>query len=131
MSPVPLAKLDIQKLSGRVSSRQYLRYKIDGANRTLAKMSQAELDLEEKFAQADQRARDLALAKAETLEKLAKAERSRVEAERSKVAAIHYQDPWRLIMIVGLSYRNRRLGLCRHRVNPALMSKSQLKSRRR
>jgi hypothetical protein len=50
------------------------------------------LDLEEKFAQADQRARDLALAKAETLEKLAKAELSKVEAERSKVAASHYQD---------------------------------------
>jgi uncharacterized protein (DUF1697 family) len=49
--------------------------------------------LEEKFAKADQKAWDLAIAKAETLEKLAKAKRSKVEAEKSKVAAIHYQDP--------------------------------------
>jgi hypothetical protein len=86
------ARPDIQKLSGRYSSRRYLRYKRDGANRTLAKLRQAELDLEEKFAQADQIARDLALAKAETLEKLAKAKCFKVEAEKSKVAAIHYQD---------------------------------------
>jgi hypothetical protein len=83
---------DIHKLSGRASSRRYLRFKIDRANQTLAKLHQAELDLEEKFAKADQRARDLALAKAETLEKLAKAECSKVEAEKSKVDAIHYQD---------------------------------------
>ena len=87
------AKPDIQKLSGRASSRRYLRYKIDGANRTLAKLRQEELDLDEKFAQADQKARDLDLAKAETLEKLAHVKRSKVEAEKSKVAAVHYQDP--------------------------------------
>jgi hypothetical protein len=84
---------DIHKLSGRAASRRYLRFKIDGANLTLVKLHQAEIDLKEKFAKADQKARDLAFAKAETLEKLAKTERSRVEAEMSKVAAIHYQDP--------------------------------------
>jgi hypothetical protein len=84
---------DIQKLSGQATSRRYLRFKTDGANRTLAKLHQAELDLEEKFANADQKALDLALAKAEVLEKLAKAKRSKIEAEKSKVAAIHYQNP--------------------------------------
>jgi hypothetical protein len=44
-----------------------------------------------KFAQADQKARDLAFAKAEALERLAQANRSKVE--KSKVAAVHYQDP--------------------------------------
>ena len=98
------AKPDIQKLSGRTSSRRYLRYKIDGANRTLAKLRQAEVDLEEKFAQADQKAWNLALAKAETLEKLAQVKRSKVEAEKSKVAAIHYQTLWILIVKIRLFY---------------------------
>jgi hypothetical protein len=54
-------KPDISKLSGRTSSRRYLRYKIEGANRTLTKLRQAEVELEEKFAKADQKAQDLAL----------------------------------------------------------------------
>jgi hypothetical protein len=74
---------DIQKLCGRTSSRWYIKYKIDRANRTLVKLCQAAEDLEEKFAQADQKARDLAFAKVEALERLAKAKRSQVEAEKS------------------------------------------------
>ncbi len=88
-----LPKPDITKLSGRTSARRYLKYRIQKANIVLANLHDAEGELEERFAIADQKARDLALAKAETLERLAQAKRSQVEAEKSKVAATHYQDP--------------------------------------
>jgi predicted phage-related endonuclease len=88
-----LPKPDITKLSGRTSARRYLKYRIQKANIVLANLHDAEGELEERFAQADQKAQDLALAKAEALERLAQVKRSQVEAEKSKVAAIHYQDP--------------------------------------
>jgi hypothetical protein len=43
--------------------------------------------------QVDQKARDLAALKAQTLERIAKAKLSKVEAEKSKTTPIHYQDP--------------------------------------
>ena len=88
-----MPKPDITRLSGRTSARRYLRYRMEKANTVLAKLHDAERELEARFDQADQKARDLALAKAEALERLAQAKRSKVEAEKSKVAATHYQDP--------------------------------------
>jgi len=52
-----------KKLSGRTSSRRYLKYRIEKATRVLANLHEAEEELEERFAIADQKARDLAFAK--------------------------------------------------------------------
>ena len=88
-----LPKPDITKLSGRTSAKRYLEYRIQKANIVLANLHDSVGELEERFAIKDRKARDLALAKAEALERVAQAKRSQVEAEKSKVTAIHYQDP--------------------------------------
>jgi hypothetical protein len=88
-------RLDIHKLSGQTSARKYLRFRVKGARKTLDKLLQAEVDLEEKFvqAEADKKQHKIAVLKSWTSERLAQAKLSKVEAEKSKAKTVHYQDP--------------------------------------
>jgi hypothetical protein len=73
--------------------RRYLQFRVNGNRRALEKLLTVQVNLEDKFVQQDKKQHDLAVLKAQTKIRLAKAKLSKVEAEKSKARTVHYQDP--------------------------------------